>query len=43
VLNLEYRLPLAYLAELGAGVLVVAYFLATLSRSSRMSLAPPSP
>jgi hypothetical protein len=43
VLNLEYGPPLAYLAELGAGVLAVAYFLATLSRPSRMSLAPPAP
>ncbi len=43
VLNLEYGPPLAHLAELGAGVLVVAHFLATLSRSSRMSLAAPSP
>jgi len=37
------RAALAYLAELGAGVLAVAYFLATLSRPSRMSLAPPAP
>jgi hypothetical protein len=41
VLHLEYGPPLAYIAELTAGALAVAYFLTAFSRSNR-GLARPS-